>query len=76
MQRNTGTKTLWMGSNAGMFHDLSYAARALYRRRGFTLAAVLSLASGIGVTTAMFTVLNAVALRPLPYPAAAARLPH
>ena len=44
-----------------------HAVRALYRRPGFTLAAGLSLAFGIGITTAMFTVLNVVALRPLPY---------
>src|ERR1700683_3436325 len=47
--------------------DLRYAARILFRRPGFTLAAILSLALGIGVTTSIFTVLNAVALRPLPY---------
>jgi len=47
--------------------DLSYGARSLARRPGFTSAATLSLALGIGMTTAIFTVLNAVALRPLPY---------
>lgn len=47
--------------------DLAYAIRTLARRPGFSLAAVLSLALGIGATTAVFTVLNAVALRPLPY---------
>jgi putative ABC transport system permease protein len=50
-----------------LLHDLSYGARALGRQPGFTLAAGLSLALGIGATTAIFTVLNAVALRPLPY---------
>ncbi len=47
--------------------DLSHAARVLGRRPGFAIAAILSLALGIGVTTAIFTIVNAVALRPLPY---------
>ena len=46
---------------------MRYAIRILLRRPGFALAAILSLALGIGVTTAIFSVLNAVALRPLPY---------
>ncbi len=50
-----------------VIRDLAYGARTLRRRPGFTLAAGLSLTLGIGVTTAIFTVLNAVALRPLPY---------
>lgn len=47
--------------------DMLHGARSLRRLPGFTIAAGLSLALGIGVTTAIFTVLNAVALRPLPY---------
>ena len=45
-------------------HDMAHGARSLGRRPGFTIAAGLSLALGIGVTTAIFTVLDAVALRP------------
>jgi putative ABC transport system permease protein len=50
-----------------LLKDMLIGARALRRRPGFAVTAVLSLALGIGVTTAIFTVLNAVALRPLPY---------
>src|SRR5450759_292013 len=47
--------------------DLRYTARSLARNPGFALAAVLSLAIGIGATTALFSVLQHVAWRPLPY---------
>ena len=60
--RRTTMEELW--------RDVRFGTRALLRTPAFTLVAVLTLALGIGANTAIFSVINAILLRPLPYPEA------
>ena len=52
---------------ADLGHDLRFALRAMVRQRGHTAVALLTLALGIGASTAIFSLVNAVVLRPLPF---------
>jgi putative ABC transport system permease protein len=57
----------WTGTWENTWRDAQYGVRSLARNGSFTLAAVITLALGIGVTTAVFSIVNTVLLQPLPY---------
>jgi putative ABC transport system permease protein len=63
------TREMWGGVwLERLVQDLTYAVRSMRRAPGFAAVAVFTLALGIGVNTSMFTVMNGVLLRPLPFP--------
>jgi putative ABC transport system permease protein len=63
----SGSAGWWAGVH-GVLRDLRLAVRALRRNPGYSIVVILTLGLGIGVNTAVFSVVNGVLLKPLPYP--------
>ncbi|HYO13759.1 MAG TPA: ABC transporter permease [Thermoanaerobaculia bacterium] len=70
LDREKETQMKWMQSLEALGQDLRYAGRQLWKSPGFTLIVLLTLTLAVGASTAIFSVVDGVLLRPLPFPEA------
>src|SRR5207248_4137146 len=66
----TQPRDRWMGMISNLWSDIRYAVRTFRRNPGFAAAAIVPIALGIGINTGIFSILDGLALRPLPAPEA------
>src|SRR5689334_15951352 len=68
--QSRGSTSARITNSSLIMHDLRFAFRMLLKHKGFTVVAVIALTLGVGANTAIFSLVNGVLLRPMPFPEA------